>query len=583
MKKALLLIVILSLAYCNLPAQVKKVNVSGRVVLNQPYDYSNLKITLKRVAPDIFQEIIQTDTTGLFKHEIIEGIYDISISCKYYEDTAFIGIPIFNDNNFSDIRLRYLCVYLTGDIEGTLVTGEYNVKGNLIVPAKKTLIIEKGVKLKFYYNSKFVVNGILIAEGTDNSRILFTSFVPGEYWGGINLNSNYDTSLTISMKYITIEYSNGMRCERYWHLDIDNLIYQNNIGNFYIESYGYNVKLRNSTIINNKCPTGGAIYLNGTGVLIENCLISKNETGSSAGGIAMSEGSYSGGPPLKTFLKNTIISNNNSIGNGGAILTHETELINCIIINNISGYINTAIYIPNYSTCKIYNTIIANNITIWNGNTISSYQIGSSIASSVKLNNCLFYSPSKLYWDRPAPYFNKLIKTNFNGDSTDAYGNIFLEPRFVDTASGDYHLLPTSPCIDAGINSSDLSQTDFDGKIRIWAGKEENNAFVDIGAYEYGAPKYSSNVDEPVNNNDDVFLSPNPASEFIDISISNGNYFGVTSIVPSGEILIFNTIGEPVLVKQFSSNLQRLNISFLAPGMYFVQVGNQFQKFVKLQ
>ena len=64
----------------------------------------------------------------------------------------------------------------------------------------------------------------------------------------------------------------------------------------------------------------------------------------------------------------------------------------------------------------------------------------------------------------------ELITTNANGDSADTYYNIFRNPMFADTGSGDYHLTAGSPCIDAG--DPNLAN-DPDGTV------------ADIGAYYF--------------------------------------------------------------------------------------------------
>jgi hypothetical protein len=58
-------------------------------------------------------------------------------------------------------------------------------------------------------------------------------------------------------------------------------------------------------------------------------------------------------------------------------------------------------------------------------------------------------------------------------------GNIDSDPKFVDAASGDYHLLGGSPCVNSGSNDVDgLPESDLDGDDRIEAGR------VDMGAFE---------------------------------------------------------------------------------------------------
>ena len=75
-----------------------------------------------------------------------------------------------------------------------------------------------------------------------------------------------------------------------------------------------------------------------------------------------------------------------------------------------------------------------------------------------------------------------------------------------------------------------------------------------------------------------IEIHPNPATDFIDIEPSEG-------LKPSegSNIQIFNTLGEIVLwVEQTPSSVQKIDISNLSPGMYFIKIGNKVEKFVKM-
>ena len=61
-------------------------------------------------------------------------------------------------------------------------------------------------------------------------------------------------------------------------------------------------------------------------------------------------------------------------------------------------------------------------------------------------------------------------------------GNIEQNPRFVNIGTYNYRLLYTSPCINAGNNTSTDATTDLAGGTRIVRGT------VDIGAYEFSNP-----------------------------------------------------------------------------------------------
>ena len=65
---------------------------------------------------------------------------------------------------------------------------------------------------------------------------------------------------------------------------------------------------------------------------------------------------------------------------------------------------------------------------------------------------------------------------------------VMTSPLFVDADHGDFRLRGGSPCIDAGLDSDDLPETDFDGMARK-LGKA-----VDIGAFEYDPGVFSCGI-----------------------------------------------------------------------------------------
>jgi hypothetical protein len=69
-----------------------------------------------------------------------------------------------------------------------------------------------------------------------------------------------------------------------------------------------------------------------------------------------------------------------------------------------------------------------------------------------------------------------------NGNTTLDHNLIGTDPGFVNSASGDFHLLQSSSAIDSGSGASFVPGKDYEG------GSRPNGGGYDIGAFEYRAP-----------------------------------------------------------------------------------------------
>jgi glucose/arabinose dehydrogenase len=191
-----------------------------------------------------------------------------------------------------------------------------------------------------------------------------------------------------------------------------------------------------NTIRRNRIFQGGGVSLQATtGGLIANNLISSNAGELNGGGIILS------GSTGVVVTNNTIVGNRSP--NGGGIFLFQ-------------------------SPATVVNNIVALNVSTRHGGGIGCRD---SAGASITFND--FYSNTG----------------DVSYNCALGGGTVTSDPKFVNVATGDYHLQASSPMIDAGTNGvAGLPATDVDGQTRIQDGNGDNNAVVDIGADEVPHP-----------------------------------------------------------------------------------------------
>ncbi len=109
-----------------------------------------------------------------------------------------------------------------------------------------------------------------------------------------------------------------------------------------------------------------------------------------------------------------------------------------------------------------------------------------------------------------------------------------------------------------------------------------SNGKMLIGATDFGI--YRSPYPGTVLQKYEQFsLSPNPAGDFIMISISGTNPTLKHEVDETSEVSIFNTLCEKVMsVETLHATSLQIDISNLPKGMYFVKIGDGVSKFVKM-
>lgn len=291
------------------------------------------------------------------------------------------------------------------------------------------------------------------------------------------------------------------------------------------ESCGIDVTKFNTTVIRANhivqngftvAPGGGSgCHIDGNGIDVE--LVGSTSASGSMLTISdnLVEGNSGAGISGNVQSISTSILRNTVRQNGGVGVTVLSLFAGGVIADNLvygnSGPGLAIAYLYPAVLSILNNTIVANGGPIYNSSLLAS-EVSLQGGGAVSLVNNLivhtttaqqtmvacsadFFSPLPVVFDH-----NDIVNTSGSvsnsGCLISGYGNISLDPQFTNAADGNFHLLSSSPAVDAGNNSAaNLPTIDLDANPRLQDSTGRGYPVVDMGAYEAsGARQLQSTI-----------------------------------------------------------------------------------------
>jgi len=404
---------------------------------------------------------------------------------------------------------------VSGDVWGEWASAgnPYNVVGDLRVPPGSTLFIRPGCYIEFQGQFHLLVDtaAAFRANGTETDSIIFTALDTLYGWRGFTLELS-DSSTYIS--YSRIQFVKGadpsfVIKSHNSRISIDhNSIIQNDVSSVIFCYPNHQDEIKYNVFAHNTC----AFVItksNAASTTIEGNLFEYNSCG-----IIIDQFGGEMSVEWNIFRYNT-----------GLVMYSRwssTEFTRNIVHNNFSDEL-PSVFFGMDADYLIENNTVCNNIS-----TSSFYPLGYFETEHIPQPT---YMINDIFWGNVF-VGDSLFKTDFAyitilcSDVQGGWpeGNIDVDPLFVDSANGDYHLLPGSPCIDAGSQFSPL---------------DPDSTRADMGALYFDQ---SVGIELPPVMPREIMLHqnyPNPFNARTKISFSIGDQSDVT-------ITVFDNLGRKV-------------------------------------
>ncbi len=352
-----------------------------------------------------------------------------------------------------------------------LAHSPYIVTGNVLVQSGVTLTLEPGVVVKFDSALSMQIDGTLLARGTSDNNITFTSHTvdTAGAWGYIYFgdgstdavfeNDMYGNYLSGSiLQYCRIQYAGGANVTENGAVRLDNahpfidhcIIANNSASGIRGYNLSASLKITNCAISENTTVDyGGGVHISGTGTtLVSGNTITGNSALSDGGGIC---NMY-----WTAIIVNNIVTDNTTGGNGGGIASglggvSSSPITNNIIMRNVAADDGGGLYVYN-GTSAVSGNVIANNTANRVGGFFAYGGSDASISNNVISDNSALGIVGGV-WSLSSQSIlnNQIIRNSATDDAgvlTDYNGTIRLNTIAWNTNTGYDNPLNRAICVD---------------------------------------------------------------------------------------------------------------------------------------
>ena len=223
--------------------------------------------------------------------------------------------------------------------------------------------------------------------------------------------------------------------------------------------------------VGNEAPRGGGVCMENAAAVVRDCRFfgNANNGAGEGGGVFLNAG----------LVDRCVFATNNAVNYGGGLEVQGGLVRNTLVFGNTAKREGGGIRISN-AAARLANVTIANNRSLETPNGHGLYMTA-GIASNV-IVHANGIAPFRYEAGNVYKTGGTLVQSCATPLQTGA-GNMAADPLFVSPATGDFSLLPGSPCRDAADSAPGVT-VDLEGNPRPVDGGGDAGARYDLGCYE---------------------------------------------------------------------------------------------------